>query len=124
MRKVIQWLLTVLTGTLIGATIGSIYIAEDGFYPYLLPPILILIGLKIAILESTKDKVKNITNTQQTMEQSQEEKLDDVIQGKICSVCGTQFKQPHGCPVACNACYFELDEWDREIFQKSNEEEL
>jgi uncharacterized Zn finger protein (UPF0148 family) len=55
--------------------------------------------------------------------QEEENKEHDAFTGKICSICGTVFKEPKDGPVACNSCYFELDEWDREIFQKADKEE-
>jgi len=38
---------------------------------------------------------------------------DDMIDGTMCSQCGTYFVKPHGYPVACEACWLDMDPKER-----------
>lgn len=49
---------------------------------------------------------------------------DDMIDGFMCSLCGTYFEEEHGYPVVCRGCWEDLTEEEKEMYQKAINKEL
>lgn len=52
------------------------------------------------------------------------EYADLMIDGESCSLCGVNFEESHGYPVACKSCWNQLSKADHKNFQKATEREI
>lgn len=49
---------------------------------------------------------------------------DAMIEGSMCSHCGTCFREDHGYPVLCNSCFDDETEKERAGLQRATLEEI